>query len=114
MQASQLRTVVLRLVSTSTSDASGGQNVSWSTSWRTFGYLRPVGGASERVAAGVIQSPGQWLLTLRGLMPLALTDRVVRVQDGKQFEIVGLREQDGRSEWLEVDVTEATQIVEFA
>lgn len=88
---------------TLTPDGQGGSTAAWSTFATVWSRLEVLG-ATQRLFAGELQTQRTHKITLRYLLGVTTTMRVV--YQGRTFQIHGQRDLDERKFYMQLDVEE--------
>jgi SPP1 family predicted phage head-tail adaptor len=102
MDASNLRHQVVRQTKSASSDGSGGTSGTWVDGTQYFAWVRPMT-AREQQLANAQQVFATYVVTMRYGVPVAVTDRLKQLPSGPVLEVMGVRNVDGRFQWLELD-----------
>jgi SPP1 family predicted phage head-tail adaptor len=89
-----------------TDDGQGGQIITWTSGAAIPAETLPID-ARERAIAGGVQIDASYSVSVRYQTGIEETYRLERLDPtGRDFEILGVRDPDGRKRWLELECKE--------
>lgn len=102
----RMRHVVRLLTATTSDDGEGGQSVTWAQGPYLAAEIRPAS-AREQAIAGGVQTMASHILSMHYDSRITTLVRFARVDPaGNDLQVVGVRDQDGRQRFLDVDCME--------